>query len=75
MWVRLIYTLTGGGRLPDPDPVGPATVFSLPTVGAARHGGAAVGDVRGQVARFWSGRPRPRRVWVGDQQHERHGAS
>ena len=26
------YTLTGGGRLPDPDPAGPATVFFLPTV-------------------------------------------
>ena len=50
MWVRLIYTLTGGGRLPDPDPASPATVFFLPTVsfhaavGAARYGGAAVGD-------------------------------
>ena len=33
-------------------------------VDAARYGGAAVGDVRGQVARFWSSRLRPRRVRV-----------
>ena len=26
------YTLTGGGRLPDPDPASPATVFFLTTV-------------------------------------------
>ena len=32
MWVRLTYTLTSGGRLPDPDPASPATVFFLPTV-------------------------------------------
>ena len=27
-----LYTLTGGGRLPDPDPASPAPVFFLPTV-------------------------------------------
>ena len=26
------YTLTGGGRLADPDPASPATVFFLPTM-------------------------------------------
>ena len=32
MWVRLTYTLIGGGRLPDPGPASPDTVFFLPTV-------------------------------------------
>ena len=71
------YTLTGRVWLPDPDPdpTGPATVFFLPTVDAARYGGAAVGDVRGRVARFLSCRLRFRWFRVSGLLHAPHCSS
>ena len=65
---------------PGPDGSGYSLLPShsvLPSgiVDAARYGGAAVGDVRGRVARFRSGRLRQRRVRVDDQRHARYCAS
>ena len=45
LWVRLTYTLTGGGRLLDPDPASPAIVFFLPTMPFHRLQWAPLGRV------------------------------